>query len=431
MRRSILLILLISAVVHVTFLALTHARLQPHYFSSAASIEENTLSTISSDASHYYGRYADRILQTGAYETASGPITSHMPGTSALLALSKLLTGHLGFYAVFQLVALFTAVYYVCCRTVTTYSESVVALSAIFFLLHPILIYQSWTVNSDVLFISACLPSISLLTQPELDMRRAVQAAMWLGIATYFREIGLILAICVALSLIRFERSRLRLGLGFFAVFMTVLSPWIIRNYLSTGEFILATSKGARIFFMSSQGITPDILNPLDAGKGGEIDYEALKSRASDYLEDHGIEPGQHVPDSFYLWHGVKNYLSRPGLQARSLLLKAVNLLRPSVARRHLERVIPGWLSITVYWLLAAQHAALLWIGLVILYGRRRAREGPLRWMVAGSVVISLVVWAEPRYLLPFYLPIFIVALDFYISSIRSHRVSSSTPHTS
>ena len=65
--------------------------------------------------------------------------------------------------------------------------------------------------------------------------------------------------------------------------------------------------------------------------------------------------------------------------------------------------------------ILFIQHAALVWLGLFFLFKRSDPVLRPLRGMLVGSIAVSLALWSEPRYLVPFYLPLFLLSIDFIL----------------
>jgi len=409
---SVLFVLALAAAGHGLCFALTQPRLHPHYFDRDADVEVNSTSSISTDARMFYGHYARLLMESGAYRTPAGPITSHMPGVSVLLAASKRLAGHLGFYGLVQALALFAAVGVFAFSVVRRQTPFVAAGAALLFLIHPVNLYQSWSVNSDTIFIAFFLLSLVALAGEPVRPRQAAAAALLLGAATYFREVGLVCALGVILGLAQSTPRRPAVFLLFAGVFLGALAPWMARNALATGVPTPATSKALPTFLAWSFGVTTQDINPFDVGEGGVANNEWMHARMQTFLAAHGFGPDERPPASFYLKHGILNYLTQPVTHLRSLSLKLVNLLRPLVALRHLERMLPGSLAVPLFWMLFVMHAMLVWFGLYLLLGSPSPGAPVLRWMLLGTVLLSLLTWAEPRYLVPFYPPLYILALD-------------------
>jgi hypothetical protein len=156
--------------------------------------------------------------------------------------------------------------------------------------------------------------------------------------------------------------------------------------------------------------------------------FENLGPKASDFLRAHGFGPGRPPDGGFCIRYGLLNYARHPLAQARSLGLKLANLLRPSVLRRHLERFMPRPLTTVAFWVLFAAHAALVWLGLGLLFTRPAPAARVLQFMVLATVAVSLALWAEPRYLLPFYLPLFALSLEAWVSLARDCRKDHDSP---
>lgn len=431
MRKTVLLMptaVALALGAHVLFFSLAHDRLQPHYLERSADVQLNSVSTISVDAGDFYGRYARFLLERGAYETPEGPITSHMPGTSILLALSKRLTGNLALYGVVQAGALFLSVIFFCARADALYARPVVSLAALFYLFHPLVLYSSWTVNSDALFCAALLVSVTILVGSPVSASRAALAGSLMGVAGYFREVALAAALGAALALVCLEHLKVKNGAAYLASFLLVLSPWAVRNKMETSSLLLTTSKAPEILFMSSFGLSMRDINPFDADEGGVARYEDVGPRVSAYLAARGFGPRDKPDSRFYIEHALQNYLQHPRAQLVSLGLKLANLLRPPVARRHLQRLLPRSAATALFWALVGFHATLVWTGLCLLFTRPTPAGRVLCFMVLATVAVSLALWAEPRYLLPFYMPLFVLSLNAWLSLARGCRRDHDSP---
>jgi hypothetical protein len=417
-------ILGMAVAAHVAFFLVFQPVVQPRMLDASADVETMAAGTVLADARLFYGHFARMLVERGAYETADGPITSHMPGTSILLAASSRLTGNLGLYAIVQAAALFVAVAVYCRRACRAHRQSRVRLAALLFLLHPVTLLTSWSVTSEAFFTAALLLFFAALAGNEPPGTAAiVAAAVCLGIAAYFREVALVLAAGAAVALaVRWE-ARIRASVLFLLVFLLVLSPWMIRNARVTGMPSPGTSKAAVFFLYSSFGLTLAELNPFDPDERGAVRYDRVSRRVRELKERIGWGSGP-LTQRVCLVEGLKNYLARPGRQAVSVALKAVNLVRPPVARRHLVRALPADLVTPAYAMLFVAHAGLIWGGLALVFRRRTPLTGLLRPMLVFNAVPCLLLWSEPRYIYPFYLPLILLA----VNALARERPSPASP---
>lgn len=409
--RSYLLAIAFAIPVHLAFFLLAHDRLQPWYLDRSVDVQKNSANLISSD-SDLYGRFARSLVERGKYAVNEAPVTSHMPGTSVLLALSKRLTGHLGGYGIIQTGVLFMGVLIYCRRAVRLFNPTAVTLGAFLFLVHPLVLFVGWTVNSDGVFVGVLLISLAVLMTSDPSRLRLCSAGVLLGVACYFREVALANILGAAGGVIKWRPFRLRASLLLMAAFLLVLGPWVTRNLLVTDAFVLTTTKSARMFFVCSLGISFDEVNPFDTDEGGAVSLASLGTHADALLAADGYGPGHPPSDAYFIRNGLRNYLTRPWDQAGSLAIKLANLLRPPVARRHLQALLPPGAATPIMLALWFQHAVLVWVGLVFLFRRTFPGVSTIRGGIVWTSIISLALWAEPRYLMPFYLPLFVLSLD-------------------
>lgn len=412
-------ILLAAALAHAASFLVAHRSLQPHYLDRSVDVRQNSAATLSTDPLHYYGRFAQFLIDSGRYASPDGPVTSHMPGTSILLAGSKLLCGHLGAYGLAQALMLLVAAAVFGIRTRTVFDPAAVNLGVAVFLLHPAVLYLSWTVNSDASFMAFQALSLAFLLSRRLTAGHGAAAGLFMACGTYFREIGLIVGAGAALGLAIENPREWRRAATFAGVFALALAPWALRNASVMGFPSPGTTKAPAVFYLSSLGLTIDDLNPLDPSEGGAIDYPALRQKKAQALAARGLPPDARVPSSFLVREGVRNYLENPFVQARSMALRLGNLLRPSVALRHTRRMLPAPLDLLAYAGIVVLHAVLVFPGLALVFIRRFPAALPLRLMLAGTVLTSLILWAEPRYLLPFYPPALVLALDAWTKWLK------------
>jgi hypothetical protein len=386
--------------------------LHPHYLSTDVDVATNATSRLSTDAAQIYGRFAQALLDRGTFSTDEGPVVSHMPGTSLLLALSKKLSGHLGSYGALQAALFIASVYFFSHSGASRWGQGPALLAATVFLLHPQTLYTGWTVNSDAWFTTGFLCFLALFLTTAGRTSGVVLSGLCLGLACYFREAGMAIMVgAVAVCLWNWRRDW-RIAAGLMLGVLVPLTPWMLRSATVTGFPSPGTSKTAYLFFLSSLELGLRELNPFDIDEGGRINYDRLHAYKEEYLAAHPPPSGSRPTTAYFLKHGMSNYLTHPSRQAKSLALRLVNLMRPPVARRHLNLVLSRDLSTVAYGILFLVHAALVWGGLWFCFRGPSKLPPALQGSLIVTVAAALCLWCEPRYLYPFYPLLFVVAID-------------------
>jgi hypothetical protein len=106
-------------------------------------------------------------------------------------------------------------------------------------------------------------------------------------------------------------------------MFVLLLSPWVVRNYVRTGRVIPLTTKGTNLIYISSFPLTTEFYRPLT----DNYDYANADKRYAP------LEPG-----SSGIREAVRNYVSQPRAQLISTALKTIALLnKPAVLQRPLS----------------------------------------------------------------------------------------------
>ncbi len=412
-NRALWVALAVGLAAHaVTFLAL-QPRLQPWYFERAVDIERSSWNPLITDATTY-GHLASDILREGSYTSEGRPLTSHMPGTPWLLALSRRVVGHLGLYGAIEAAILFLGTFAYARAAARLHGPRIAATAMLLFLGQPLVLFSAWTVNSDAMHVGFFLAFLALATRPAPDPRAAAGAGGLLGLSCYFREVALADAIGAAGGLARGRRpGSLRAGALLLGAFLLTLAPWVTRNLRAGAGPILTTSKAPEIFFICSFGLTLRDVNPFDIDEGGALSLADANARAAARLAADGFGPDRPADDAYFIRAGLSNYVAHPLAQARSFVIKAGNLFRPPIARRHLQGFLPGGAAASAAWaVLALEHVLLIGVGLWVLVRRAPPAAGALGGALAGTVAVSMAIWTEPRYLVPFYLPLTVLAVD-------------------
>ena len=411
-NRQLLVALALAGAAHlVTFLAL-QPRLQPWYFERDVGIERNAWNPLITDATTY-GNLAADLLREGSYTSEGRPHTTHMPGTAWLMALSKRTVGHLGLFGAVEAAILLLGTFVYASAAARLHGPGVAATAMFLSLVQPLVLFSSWTVNSDAIHVGCFLAFLALASRSTPHLRAACGAGGLLGLSCYFREVALADAIGAAVGLARGRRpgSR-RTGALFLGAFLLTLAPWVTRNLRAGAGPLLTTSKAPEIFFTCSFGLTLRDVNPFDIDEGGALSLADVNTRAAARLAEDGFGPDRPADDAYFIGAGLANYVAHPLAQAQSFVIKAGNLFRPPIARRHLIGFLPGGAATAGWAVLALEHLLLIGVGLYVLVRRSPPAAGALGGALVGTLVVSMAIWTEPRYLVPFYLPLTVLAVD-------------------
>ncbi|MCL4303442.1 MAG: glycosyltransferase family 39 protein [Anaerolineae bacterium] len=260
------------------------------------------------------------------------------------------------------------------------------------------------------------LTMLHLLNRPSLG--RAALAGLWLGLAALSRPIALIFpALVFGLMMLQYRRFGLMLKyFGLLAVtFAVVLSPWIIRNYLTFNAFIPSTTLGGVNLLWEHYYLdTSDYLRHLAPENVIEAEMERV-------LKARGDNPANYDVvslDKFYSQEAVSRILHYPG---RYLVLSANRFLYLWFYDDFVERPdTHSWFETLV---VAVPHAALLIMLVIGFIWERRVRTlqfMPLYLSILFFTLVHVLTHAQPRYIVPVMpLVILLAALTIYEGLIK------------
>lgn len=297
--------------------------------------------------------------------------------------------------------------------------------------IEPVQVYFGTVLLPDTLFAIFFLVSLFFVLRwlSLYDIRSAVWAGVFLGLANYFRPAGLYFAfvIVVLCALYAWRTVNTRMKLAHFGAFMgmliLVLAPWYVRNYMQFGvpDFVSASSYnlyvyGAASTFALAQEKTYEETNTMFLAqlRAEAPDRENRWSLKNvEYLEARSKEVITRYPLFF-----VRNYLA--GLN--NFLFSG--MYHSLLARHHMitvpERISFSFylndkgvwativkfspLILTSYFFLAAA-GKILWLMLIFgaLWGAWIYRRNPLAVLFLASfayfclTVISVTIGAEAR----------------------------------
>ncbi|MEW6746058.1 MAG: glycosyltransferase family 39 protein [Planctomycetota bacterium] len=352
--------------------------------------------------SQNYLAIAHNLAEQGEFSTVEGTPTAFVaPGYPALLALLQqvfgdpvwaarllqALIGGLSSLAVFALVRHF-------------YSVTTALLAALIWALHPELCGTSVFLYGETVFLALFLLALLALQRSwtRWQTRWALATGILMALATLVRPVTLLLmpALAVAATLRAKSRGRALLwSLTALAAFVSVISPWSLRNYRCFGRVIPVAAGGGSSLW---QGM----YLPFD----GRFRYEETQERIAQ-LAGPDTPPEDWDP---ILTRDILRSMKDHPLESAWLAIRKMGRFLFEVYE-DVPRGAPRSMAVGVFWPLSLTHWALLALAAVgaIFDFRRGARFGVLYVVVAYFVGLHSLMVTVPRYRLPI-LPI-IVAL--------------------
>jgi hypothetical protein len=200
------------------------------------------------------------------------------------------------------------------------------------------------------------------------------------SLATLTRP-NLALLFVLGLPLILFRQPRwIRRGLYVTVIFLLVLLPWTVRNYLVHHRLVFVTTMGGRVLWEGN--------NPYIAA---DAENRGRSANAPDLPEARlvtGMDESE--ADAFY-FHLAVDWIRRNPGQALSLMVhKAIRLWNPAP---NLPSRLQRWVaSFSVICMLV-----LFLAGLVLGIRNRDVRLLPILCPVAAVTLTGLVYWADAR----------------------------------
>ena len=398
----------------------------PNLDNTELSLAERVRSTSMGD-SETYGRYALGILKHGTLKNANGdPILEHVPGLPVTVALTFGLFDSPRAFLVFQSVFFFLALYFFLIKAGSRFPAPVLVLTALIMALHPLMIKHFVAIMSDLLFSSVLLWIAVVLWKDNLGLRSFLYAGLLFGLATYIRESALPLMVAMGIGfLVKNRRKYSRPVIIMTCVFFVVLSPWIVRNYIETGRFIMLSTKGSRLFYLYSIPSTADVYKPFAIGEGH--DYKNKLERANGAEGKRSSSWDGNDRDFNPVLNGIHNYISQPKEQAISAILKTIALLdKPPLLGR--VRSQAAGVSISIFdACFYIFHFATILFGIVLAFRKRSNPFFYLPYLLVAQYLQALFFWSEPRYLMPFYPFLVVISLTWYWVKWHEERITSNT----
>jgi 4-amino-4-deoxy-L-arabinose transferase-like glycosyltransferase len=144
-------------------------------------------------------------------------------------------------------------------------------------------IWYSAHILSEVLFSTLFLTCILFLFANNRHNKQQFIAGMFLGLSVLCRPIGLFfLPFALVWLLFNHWKSFADIAKAaalFLVGFILIVAPWIIRNYVVEGQFVLVHSSGGVTFWLSN--------HPLSLGDGDLAANPQLKAAYKEFLKKH------------------------------------------------------------------------------------------------------------------------------------------------
>lgn len=194
----------------------------------------------------------------------------------------------------------------------------------------------------------------------------------------------------------------------FLAGLLLVVTPWILRNRIVLGSWVVATTHGG---YTLALGNNPDFYRDvIRSGRGMPWDGQALDSWQQRSLEQAaaaGIDVGDEVSlDDWYYGQAVEAIRSDPGSFCAACLLRMQRFWALSSATSG------GWSAI-----IPGTWYLVLWAGLLLQLSSGRWREQIPRWCwlcVVAFCLLHLVYWTDTRMRAPLTPLLILLSADGY-----------------
>jgi dolichyl-phosphate-mannose-protein mannosyltransferase len=268
-----------------------------------------TIDSIPHSDSVFFIDLAERLAETGSYANASGTQTAFWPvGYPAVLAAIFAIAGK-GLFAVqiFHIIvylAIITLLYATFRRSERRPNAALV-LFTILYAFHPNGLLSVNAILAEFPFMLLIWGSVFLLLRENKLILNAALAGLGLALAAYFKPLILVLVVVIALYFIFKSRDSQSLARAstLMAVFIMVLVPWTVRNYLAFDALVPVSTNGGLNFFIGN--------NPKATGK-----YESVQIQFDENMNE--------AKRSHMAWSAGLQYISRDPVGALSLLPRKI-----------------------------------------------------------------------------------------------------------
>lgn len=279
--------------------------------------------------SYRYALLAENLLEHKKFTSSEiapySPEIARSPGYSFFLVPFKFIFDSFVPVIFAQIILIITSALLIYKMGSTLFSEKIGIIAALLFSFSPAILFYTFTILSDILFIFLFLLGIYILFFKPISHSRytytlVALAMIILGYATLVRPVGLYSIIFILLFLlihytkyIGFKRSLLITFLSFI-VYASVLAPWYIRNYYQSDALVISSTGPYTLLFYNVAGFLAQKDNiPTDNMKdvllsrhflnvekddlyGGQY-LKEMKTLAINYIKDD--------PIGYFTYHGL------------------------------------------------------------------------------------------------------------------------------
>lgn len=202
-----------------------------------------------------YVHLAESMLSVGRFEISPeiGPEYLRVPGYPAFLALVLMIFGTLTVVPFIQIIFTAATAALIYLIGVRYFPRWIAMTAAGIYMIDPVVIYSTWVVISEPLFMLTLVGSIYAIGTPaKRTWLPYLLAGILFGISVYMRPIGMYLAPLVAAlafaNAISWKEAT-RGALIFLVVVSAMLLPWMARNYTLSGHFAFSSSSAFNLYF--------------------------------------------------------------------------------------------------------------------------------------------------------------------------------------
>lgn len=142
--------------------------------------------------------------------------------------------------------------------------------------------YTSWTLTETSFLFLLMLTIYTIIVAYEIQKKSYYAlSGILLGLTSYVRPVGFIILLVLLTFLILSKKFKIQNLFVFSIAFLSILSPWIIRNYLIFNKFIPMTTLGGLVFV---QGNNWEVYNDKSGGSKFSV-AESLVTKNADKTE--------------------------------------------------------------------------------------------------------------------------------------------------
>lgn len=320
-----------------------------------------------------------------------GPIKPYLyrpPLYSGFLALVYAAFGpHTVAAVILQAVLSAVTCYLVYRIALTVWDHRVALVAAILWAAGPDLIIYSNLVLTETFYMFLIALTLWLLVRFRNNWWEIAAGGALLGLLSLTRGPTLAFVPLVVVWMLFARRTNYKKVLAFVAVFLAVITPWLIRNYRVTGEFqSIDCNSGINIY-----------LGNHYEGKG---EYYPIPKSENPFVGKH-LKRWEKNKTAYGLT--VRNAYEHPIGTLKIIGLKAAYLIFPSGEKLYLKK---GIATPRLLWiLLSALFFEMIAVGVAVYLAKKgKAGNTDVLWLYIGSVVaVTIVVFFAERFRMTTY----------------------------